>query len=300
MIFVDLPDLPPPDVNVEKRFLLNGIELADDAMIVTPYGVVMVRGLDLDGWDGATDSTGGDSPRAYRPGSVPSQYPQASPRVLTLKMTLLAESPAAMRHTMDLLNQAVTLTDFLFVHDEWGLRRTVTARRQGAPQTDRTEAAVVKGWSCTLRCADPRKYGDLVTVSTGLPFTSGGLVFPATFPVTSNAVSGTGVASFYNAGGTDAPVLGRIYGPVPRPKITHVGAHGPELWAYGGYVPAGNWLDVDFDNRRVLENGVADRGQLVVARGWFSANPGANDFAFQSDLYDAAARLEITTAPAWE
>lgn len=293
-----LPGVPPPDTNIDSRIILGGFDLGQP--LTTDYGRVTFSGIDLRGWSGASSTTSGTSPRAYKPGSVPSPYPQDEEKTLTLRMMLQAESPAAMREAWDVLNEVVANDDFVLIRDEWGLRRRMTVRRDGPIPEELFTAAIVKRWSCQLLASDPRKYGEQVSASTGLPFVSGGLVFPVTFPIVFSETSNTGVVSIVNSGRTQSAVKLRIDGPVKAPKVTHIGSGRSLTFGSSYTLPAGNWLDVDLDNRQVLENGIADRSQYVTDRGFFVADKGRNDFAFQADLYDPAAKLTVTTASAWK
>lgn len=295
---VVLPGLPPPDTNLNERIVLGGLDLT--LPIVTDYGQVFLTGRRLDGWSGGTESTRDVSQRAYRPGAVASRYPQSKPRLMTLALMLTAESPAAMREAWDLLNVAASKDDTALVRDQWGLRRSATVFRQGDITETLYPTALVKGWACQLKAADPRKYSEPLVGSTALPNTTGGFVFPLTYPATSNAVTVTGLVSLRNDGNEQAPVVLRIDGPVVAPQIAHVGTGRTLTFASSYQLPAGNWLDIDIERRRILENGIADRSQFVTSRGFFSADPGANQYAFTADAYDAGALLTVTTASAWE
>jgi hypothetical protein len=46
--------------------------------------------------------------------------------------------------------------------------------------------------------ADPRKYGDHVVASTGLPAVSGGLTWPITYPITYSATVTSGIIHIDN------------------------------------------------------------------------------------------------------
>jgi hypothetical protein len=178
--------------------------------------------------------------------------------------------------------------------------RNCMAQRQGevivTPITD-----TLATYSVLIVAKDPRKYGDLITASTLLPFSSGGLVRPSTWPRTWTGVSGTGVLRVNNPGNTYAPVWLRIDGPIPAGgwTVTHVGKKQSLTFATAIALGAGEFVTVDMDRREVLAQGQSPRSGYVTSRGWFSLDPGDNDIAFSAQNYSATAQLTLTTKPAW-
>jgi hypothetical protein len=183
---------------------------------------------------------------------------------------------------------------------ESGQVRNMMVKRQGAvvvtPITDTTAS-----YSLLLGAPDPLKYGDLVTDSTLLPFSSGGLIRPSTWPRTWTGTSGTGVVRIRNEGNEQAPVWLRIDGPVPAGgwAATHVGKKKSLTFANALALDAGEFVTVDMERREVLAQGQSARSGYVTSRGWFSLDPGDNDIAFSATVYSPTAQLTVTTKSAW-
>ncbi|MGK3957899.1 phage distal tail protein [Arthrobacter sp. R4] len=200
----------------------------------------------------------------------------------------------------DALSLAVELGQFQMLVSEQGRVRNAMAQRQDEVIVTYLTDTKAR-FSIQVAAKDPRKFGDLVTVSTRLPFSEGGLTFPVTFPITFTGTSGTGVLRINNPGNTQAPVWLRIDGPIPAGgwTVTHVGKKQSLTFATSLALSAGEFVTVDMDRREVLAQGQAPRSGYVTSRGWFSLDPGDNDIAFSSANYSATANLTVTTKPSW-
>ncbi|HEY9356485.1 MAG TPA: hypothetical protein VIQ52_09300 [Arthrobacter sp.] len=253
----------------------------------------------FEGWDGSTASTTEFTQRARGHGATTTEgfY---TPRFLTIEGNITAPNLALLDESRDMLNAAVTLRLFQMLVSESGQVRNMMVKRQGAvvitPITDTTAS-----YSVLLGAPDPRKYGDLVTDSTLLPFSSGGLIRPSMWPRTWTGVSGTGVIRIRNEGNEQAPVWLRIDGPVPAGgwAATHIGKQQSLTFANALELAAGEFVTVDMDRREVLAQGQSARSGYVTSRGWFSLDPGDNDIAFSAQNYSPTALLTVTTKPAW-
>jgi len=199
---------------------------------------------------------------------------------------------------MDRLSAAVTLQPTQMLVSEKRRVRGCMVQRQGevvpTPLTD-----VSAHYSVIVAAKDSRKFGDVVTVSTGLPSSSGGLVRPSTWPRTWSGVSETGTVRIFNPGNEQAPVWLRLDGPLPAGgwAVTHLGK-GREFRTSLSLV-SGEFLTVDMDRREILAQGQSARAGYVTSRGWFSLDPGWNDIAFSAPNYSAGALLTVATQPAW-
>jgi hypothetical protein len=86
-----------------------------------------------------------------------------------------------------------------------------------------------KRWGMTgiatveLVATDPRLYANTQTVlSTGLAAVSGGMTFPATFPLSFGATGGGGTVIATNVGNFQTPVTYTIQGPVVNPIVDNI------------------------------------------------------------------------------
>ena len=221
-------------------------------------------------------------------------------RVMTLEGLICAPTPEALTVAADQLSEAVSLEGFRLLVSEPGIIRHVEARRQDEVIiTDVNETTAA--YSIQIVARDPRKFGDLSTATTRLPFSEGGLTFPITFPITFTGTSGTGVLRVNNPGNTQAPVWLRIDGPIPAGgwTVTHVGKKQSLTFATALALGVGEFVTVDMDRREVLAQGQAPRSGYVTSRGWFSLDPGDNDIAFSAQNYSSTASLTVTTKPSW-
>lgn len=253
----------------------------------------------FDGWDGSPSPTLELTQRARGHGATDSES-FLTPRILSMAGLIHGTGMADIEAAFDRLNAAVKLDPFEIVVPESGRLRNAMVRRRGEviPTWHSDKLA---GYSVLVSAKDPRKFGDLVSHTTRLPFSSGGLTFPVMFPVTFTGTSATGTVTVNNPGNTEAPVWLRIDGPIPAGgwSVTHVGKKRSLTFASSLALAAGEFLTVDMDRKEVLAQGQAPRSGYVTSRGWFSLDPGENVIAFSSVNYSATASLSLTTKPAW-
>ena len=252
----------------------------------------------FDGW-GSPSSSAAFVQRARGHGATSSEG-FLRPRVMSVGGLIQAPTPEDLSLACDSLIGAVGLAPFQMLVSEQGRLRNLSVKRQDEVLVTYLTDRIAR-YSVQVVAADPRKFGDLVTSSTRLPFSEGGLVFPASFPVTFTGTSGTGVVSVVNPGNTEAPVWLRIDGPVPAGgwTVTHVGRGRSLTFSTAIALGVGEFVTVDMDRREVLAQGQSPRSGYVTSRGWFSLDPGVNDIAFSAQNYSSTASLTVATKPAW-
>lgn len=253
----------------------------------------------FEGWTGSPASTLELTQRARGHGAT-SNEPFLTPRHMVLSGRVTSPTPEALNASLDDLNAAVALEDFQLTVSETGRVRHCLAQRNGdvlSPKINNRAAT----FSVQIVAKDPRKYGALVSASTLLPRSQGGLIRPAPWPRTWTGVSNTGEVIINNPGNTDAPVWLRIDGPIPPGgwTVTHVGKKQALSFATSLALGAGEFVTVDMDAREVLAQGQAPRAGYVTSRGWFNLSPGLNRIAFSAVNDSLTAQLTITTKPAW-
>jgi hypothetical protein len=219
---------------------------------------------------------------------------------MTIEGLILAPVAGMLSAASDLLSMAVSLGQFQMIVSEQGRVRNVMAQRQDDVQFTYLSDLVAR-YSIQVVAKDPRKFGDLVTASTRLPFSEGGLTFPITFPTIFTGVTGTGKVTINNPGNTQAPVWLRIDGPLPAGgwTVSHQGKGQSLTFATALALGSGEFVTVDMDRREVLAQGQAPRSGYVTSRGWFSLDPGDNVIAFSAANYSSTASLTVTTKPSW-
>jgi hypothetical protein len=271
-------------------------------------GGLLLNSVDADGvdwildefnWDDSPASTAELTQRARGHGATSSEG-FFTPMVYTLTGVIAAPTVALGVAARNAMSAAVTLDEFqLTVAEGDSILHSMVKRQdqiifKRINPTDRT-------FSIQIAAKDPRKFGDLITATTRLPFSEGGAEYPVTYALTYTGVSGTGVVRVNNPGNTQAPVWLRIDGPIPAGgwSITHQGKQQTLTFATSLALAAGEFVTVDMDNREVKAQGQSARSGYVTSRGWFDLDPGDNDIAFSSANYSSTATLTVTTKPAW-
>ena len=253
----------------------------------------------FDGWKGRTGTTAQLTQRARGHGATSSEGFMPA-RIMTLGGLIHAPDAEALDVAFDRLNAAITLDETPMLVAEGGRVRNCMVKLQGEVIPEMITDKLGR-YSVLISAKDPLKYGDLVTDSTALPSSSGGLIYPATYPVTYTGVSVTGVLRVTNPGNTQAPVWLRVDGPIPAGgwTVTHVGKKQSLTFSTALALEAGEFVTVDMEKREVLAQGQAPRAGYVTSRGWFSLDPGDNDIAFSAQNYSSTALLTVSTKPAW-
>lgn len=277
-----------------RKLSIGDLVLGD----VDPFGVEWSLAK-FDGWPGSPSPTLGLTQRARGHGATASES-FLTPRVMTIEGLVKAPSLAELDEAFDRLNAAVTLEQTQMLVAEAGRVRCAMVQRQGDVIPEYLTDTLGK-YSILIVAKDPRKYGDLVALSTLLPSSTGGLVYPVTYPVTYTGVSNSGVVRINNPGNTQAPVWLRVDGPIPTGgwTVTHVGKRQSLTFSTALALGAGEFVTVDMEKREVLAQGQSPRAGYVTSRGWFSLDPGDNDIAFSAQNYSSTALLTVATKPAW-
>lgn len=150
-------------------------------------------------------------------------------------------------------------------------------------------------WQVSVKLPDPLLYGPPTFDSTGLSGVAGtGRAWPRVWLRDWGVLPGQTPGSIAVPNGGTAPywpVL-RIDGPVPNPVIT-LNETGDWI-KYAGTVRAGQWLDIDCANRRVLLNGQVSQAARVTFSGRFLAVPvGGGSLSWNADGADPDALLSV-------
>lgn len=298
----------PSPITYPSRLLYPGVTDREFSLSPIAIGDLLLNAVDdngtrwvvqkFEGW-GSPASTAQFTQRARGNGSTSSEAFYQD-RVMVLEGLILTESPELLSAAVDLLNASVTLEQFTMIVSETGYVRHVLAQRQGEVIITRFNNRQAR-FSIQVVATDPRKFGGLISVSTPLPSSTGGLTYPLTYPKTYTGVSETGIIQVTNTGNTQAPVWLRVDGPIPAGgwTVTHVGKKQALTFATSLALTTGEFVTVDMDRREVLAQGQAARAGYVTSRGWFSLDPGVNEIAFSAANYSATAQLTVTTKPAW-
>lgn len=217
-------------------------------------------------------------------------------RAVGLAGVIRAGSAAQVELASDQLRNLISLAEFPITLRYASGDRTVYVRRDGEVQFPSRDLPTEQPWSCVLKAVDPAiyaggPYGEgVVNYTTGLPQSTSGVVFPATFPVTFAGSSSSGDVTVTGGG----RMLLQIVGPVTDPSIVVENSAGLRRLAWLGSISAGMWLDVDPANRSALLQGQSSRVPFV--RQWPQLVAGSNIIRFRAAEYSAG-RLNVSVRP---
>lgn len=278
------------------------IECAAGGLVLTAtdeFGVDWMQDTLL-GWYGAPGSTIETTRKVRAPGSWPGPR-QTDERTLTIGGFSEAPAPSLVVPAMDRFNEAISTDAFLLTvaDDDGSVRSAIAYRSPQAIDTVRVSDVGFE-WTAQLLCPEPRRFGALLSGETGPPSSSGGFVFPFTFPFDFDSSVVSGLVVIENLGNEPGPVTLRIDGPVGAPRVTHVGTGAEIVFASDLVLGIGEWLDIDMENQTVLANGTASRAGFLTQAGWFNLEKGVNTFAFAVNGDWPQAKLTINATPAYQ
>jgi hypothetical protein len=222
-------------------------------------------------------------------------------RPITLSGTVEAQSRAELQGAMDELYAAAALTDTTLTVWE-DTPKQATVRRSGKLLTQYLTDSKAT-WSVLVTAADPRRYSTtLQSGTTGLPSTTGGLIYPVTFPVTFSATTVSGQINAVNSGSMETRPVLAIAGPVVAPTVSALYPDGTvRQLIYSLDLASGDVLTIDTDAHTAMLNGsVSRRRFLTASAGWPTIPAGSSvNYQFQSSTYNASAMLTATWRSAW-
>lgn len=184
--------------------------------------------------------------------------------------------------------------------------RQMQVWQSGSAPLVKWEGVNMLRFSIGLTSLDPCLYGlDLVSGVSGLPYTSGGMVFPYCFGTCSGSVSPwmwsediiSGRVSLSNAGNASSPVFIRIDGPVVNPQVSHV--ESGHVMAFGLTLGVGHYVTINGMNHEILVDGFDPARGRVARREWSQAVAGSNEWAFSASEYSRDARMTVSFYPAY-
>lgn len=263
--------------------------------VVDQYGV-QVWLANLTGWWDPAPVTGGVEQRVEDDGGWPAPS-WSAPRVIQATLRLRGSSWAHLNQTIADIGSSIprrALATF-YVSDHGDVRQA-QVRQEGDVLVTRAGAGA--DVSISLIAPDPRRYSaDLVTLSTGLPTTVGGLNLGGTgltLPLSVGATTTAGSINAVNAGNESTRPTFTIVGPSPAGSLIH--RQTGRILTFLEAVAAGHSLVIDVDRRRALLDGTSPQ---VILGTWFDYAPGLNEVSFFANDYDSAARLISVHRSAW-
>jgi hypothetical protein len=247
------------------------------------------------GW-GPTNTTLQITQKERADGGWPSAK-YRTPRTVTGLSSVVGPSTAAVSASLDAFYGACDGKPLLSIDDGQGAR-WVTVEQQYAPiPTWTSDVACDVSWQ--MEAAESRKFGTLLTGTTGLPSATGGLTVPFAVPFAINSTIVSGNIVLTNPGNATGPVVVTIYGPITGPVITHVGTGASLAFGASLTLGSGEYLVVDMDNHKALAQGQSTRALYITLRGWSGFEEGPNIWSVSAVSSGVGARFDLTATPAW-
>lgn len=252
--------------------------------------------MSKDGWDDAPATRSNLAPRAQQDGDWDATGNRSS-RVVTIVGAVMegssSDAHAVQQQLAALAPQSpVTLTVDNAAVGTLSVQARVTV---GAKFTWYGDVSF--DYTITVTAPDPLKYGPPVFptpagLATATP--GAGLPYPLAYPLNYGIAPGVtpGAVSLPNAGTAAYWPRLRVDGPVLNPTITLVETG---AWVrYNAALLAGQWLDWDMANRRVLLQGQVSVRQKVSSSGnWLAVPVDGGSITWTADTADPAALLSV-------
>lgn len=249
----------------------------------------------ISGWDDLPDVVSYDQPRSRGHGDhVGDQF--SGPRIVTVEGTiadlaardsLAAALQAATRVGSDVADLAITSFNTRLTAGARLLRRSLTVQVG--------YGAGLIPFALQWKCPDPLRYGPAqAAVSTGLPTSGGGIVYPLVYPLAYGSAGTPGQIVLTNSGTAAAPFVAQVTGPLP--SGFQVSSSAGERIRYEYAVAAGETITIDTGEGTVVTQGTADRRGYLTVADWIQV-PALSSVTLQftslGGAYDAAATLTV-------
>lgn len=228
-------------------------------------------------------------------------------RTITVEGHIIGQCTENCLRSWDLLKRTIVSSGMRLTVSMGGVRRqTQVMQASSAPLIKWAGVNVLK-FSIGLVALSPYLFDlDTVSGSTGLPKTSGGMIFPYSFEdqstgsrsgwVWSEQVK-SGQVWLQNTGTAPSPVLIRIDGPVVDPRVTHVGSG--HVMVFDMSLGSGQYVLINGLTHEILVDGTDPARGRVKRREWSQAEVGSNVWGFSASEFSNMARMTVSFYPAY-
>lgn len=236
-----------------------------------------------------------------------SNIPVLQGRTITIEGHIIGRCTENCLKSWDSLKRAVDGTGMPLTVSLGNIRRqTQVMQASSAPLVKWAGVNVLK-FSIGLVALSPYLFDlDMVSDSTGLPETSGGVIFPYSFEdqgtgsgsgwVWSEKVD-SGQVWLQNTGTAPSPVSIRIDGPVVNPQVTH--ARSGHVMSFNMSLGGGQYILINGQTHEILIDGTDPARGRVKRREWSQAEVGSNSWGFSAGEFSDAARMTVSFYPAY-
>lgn len=232
--------------------------------------------------------------------------PRLQGRTITIEGHIIGRCTESCVAAWNAFKSVLDTGGMLLVARLGNIGRQVRVWQSGSAPLIKWEGVNMLRFSLGLTSLSPYLFGlDSVSDSTGLPSSSGGMLFPYCFGEagvslspwmwSEHVVSGRVVLD--NVGTAPSPVMIRIDGPVVNPQILHVGSG--HVIGFDMSLGSGHYATVNGVTHEILIDGTDPARGRVVRREWSQAEPGSNVWGFNASGYSGTARMTVSFYPAY-
>ncbi|ALV45834.1 hypothetical protein MB46_10415 [Arthrobacter alpinus] len=285
-----------------RSLVLDGLTISSEGAL-HPDGYTLWLDNNLEGWDSSPDQRRNRTARLWAHGEF-NERGWAEGRLLTIEGEARSpnESVAAMAEDALAAMLAEGLVQVLTVTDSSRPTKHAAVGLVSGVKLAWVNDVTV-GFQIHLLAADPRKYGEPLTGSTGVPVDGGGLGYDL-YTVGSSGVldygeTGTpGTVALTNTGTSDTAPVHTVTGNCPNGfTITELGT-GRRL-IYAGAVIPGQVIRLDAADGTVLLDDDGDRSSQLTRREWVRLSKGQTGTWLFEAPSSTNALLETEVNPAW-
>lgn len=236
-----------------------------------------------------------------------SNIPVFQGRTITIEGHIIGRCTEKCLASWDLLKRTVSGTDMSLTVTLGNVRRQVQVMQSASAPLVKWAGVNMLKFSFSLTSLSPYLSGmDLVTDSTGLPKTVGGMSFPYNFSTDNTSSTSkwiwsetavSGCVRLQNTGTAPSPVLIRIDGPVVNPQITHTGSG--HVMAFNISLGSGHYILINGQTHEILVDGTDPARGRVKRREWSQAEIGLNMWGFNASEFSDAARMTVSFYPSY-
>jgi hypothetical protein len=271
---------------------------------VLPPGVTQLGAYILDGWDDTPPLDVLLASRGTRDGDVPSEHDPYRSRQIRFGGWLHCVSRTAAIQARATMARSVfpRNTDLTFTRFEPGAAKQLTVRRAGEieyPAGFNLTGGAFR-FLVTLRAYDPLKYATTEDIAgeCGVSGTSsGGRIYPRTYPLTYQSAAGQGnLLTVFNSGSHRTYPVTVLTGPLPAGWRWVNETLGVSL-SLGVSLAEGSTLMLDHRREMALVGAVPLSPGIVGD--WWPLEPGFNTMRLFGE-YSAIAKANIVARSAWE
>lgn len=228
-------------------------------------------------------------------------------RTITVEGHIIGQCTENCVKSWDSLKRAIDCNGMPLTVSIGNVRRQTQVMQAASAPLVKWAGVNVLRYSLGLTALSPYLFGlDMVTDSTSLPKTSGGMMFPYSFEdQATGSGSGwmwpervdSGQVWLQNTGTAPSPVWIRIDGPVVDPQVTHVGSG--HVMAFDMELGGGQYVLINGQTHEILVDGSDPARGRVKRREWSQAEPGSNAWGFSAGERSDMARMTVSFYPAY-